>query len=96
MLLFGLQLHAQQKNDSKKTKKTLEYTINDKKVSATEFDKFQASLKEIEGTSFHAETPKGFMIRYNAKDKNGVKYQYREESDQSSSKISINKYVELK
>lgn len=52
------------------------WQINGKKVSQRTFKKLLNKLKEVDGTWTCMETRGGGITRYQAKDKNGVVYQY--------------------
>jgi hypothetical protein len=68
-----------------------EYKIDDKLVSQQEFDTFKSVLKELSETWFCAETNKGGITGYDMVDTKGVVYQFRAESENGSSKISLGK-----
>ncbi len=74
-----------------KNKAVTEYTIDDKKVSKKEFNNFLSGLKEQEHTWFCDETSTGGMTGYDGKDKDGVLYEYRAETDSGSQKNTIKK-----
>lgn len=73
---------AQQPAPAKSNAMTLQQTtsttwqINGKKVSQRTFKKLLNKLKEVDGTWTCMETRGGGITRYQAKDKNGVVYQY--------------------
>ncbi len=90
-VITGTQSYAQGITKKKNSQPSVEYTINDKKVSRVEFDKFLKGLEEIKGTWFCDETTTGGNTGYDAKDKQGTVYEYRAESEQHSSKNSIKK-----
>ncbi len=85
VLLFLLAItaaFAQQPARAKSNSMTLQQTasttwqINGKKVSQRTFKKLLNKLKEVDGTWTCMETRGGGITRYQAKDKNGVVYQY--------------------
>lgn len=90
------QAFAQDETKKKESQSSVEYTIDGKKVSRTQFDKFLKGLEEIKGTWFCDETTEGGNTGYDAKDKQGTVYQYRAESEKHSSKNFIHKKPELK
>ncbi|MBL7839777.1 MAG: hypothetical protein JNJ75_06530 [Cyclobacteriaceae bacterium] len=81
-LLATTEAFAQQPAPAKSNAMTLQQTtsttwqINGKKVSQRTFKKLLNKLKEVDGTWTCMETRRGGITRYQAKDKNGVVYQY--------------------
>lgn len=74
----------------------VEYRINDKIVTEEEFINFLNTLTEVQGTWFCAETKKGGMTGYDAKDKDGIIYEYRANSEPGNNKSTITKKGMLK
>lgn len=67
------------------------YIVDDKVVNKKIFDFILSGLTEIQGTWFCDKTSKGGMTGYDAKDKNGVVYEYRANSESYNNKCTINK-----
>lgn len=93
---FCFHVSGQNAKHSTKGKTKVEYTINDTAVNVKKFDEFLKSLKEVEGTWYCAETKTGGRTGYNAKDKNGIVYEYMSETDSNKSINSIRLKKELK
>ncbi|GAA5164117.1 hypothetical protein [Viridibacterium curvum] len=73
LLLTSTSVHA----DTKPTTKppaTACCRIDDRAVSATQFDAFVRELKTIPGTQLNAESPRGLYASYKASAPNGKKY----------------------
>jgi hypothetical protein len=66
-----------------------EYKINNKVVSKDKFEKFNNTLKEINGTWYCAETMTGGITGYDAKDKKSDIYEVRSCYDSGKSSNSI-------
>jgi hypothetical protein len=86
VLLTSISTAATQQN-TLKTRDT--YLINEKTVSKKQFEKFLATLKEVPGTWFCAETNVGGTTGYDAADKHGVLYLYRSETNADGAVNSI-------
>jgi hypothetical protein len=88
MLVFiTLALNAAPKPDTMDRKD--KYLINNKSVSRKEFETFLATLKEVPGTWFCAETNKGGVTGYDALDSKGVVYRYRSESSPDGARNTL-------
>lgn len=64
------------------------WLINGKKVTQRTFKKLLAKLKEVDGTWTCMETRGGGITRYQAKDKNGVVYQYEGRQEKHENGLS--------
>ena len=67
--------------------------IDDKTVPQKEFERFLASLTEIEHTWFCAETSDGGSTGYNAKNADGIVYEYRAETIGKKNSNTISKQM---
>ena len=67
------------------------YTIDGRAVTEAEFSQFKDTLKEVKGTWFCAETNKGGITGYDAKDQSGILYEVRYISDNKADENSISK-----
>jgi hypothetical protein len=101
--IFCLPLHGQNlkveqtgAKHSKRGRAITIYTINDSAVTEKKFNEFLTGLKEIEGTWYCAETTTGGRTGYEAKDKNGMVYVYKAETDLNKNLNSISTKKELK
>jgi hypothetical protein len=73
-----------------------EYKIDNKMVTKEAFDKFLKELIELPHTWFCAETTNGGITGYDAKDRNGIIWEYRAASESGANRTTLTKKFIMK